>query len=120
MNSFDDREPRVTVVDVVTESRGVNDGELDLELTFLELSLDNLNLWRLVQLLVMTLVVVFCRRQFGREKGVNQGGLPQPGLAYSTSSATPPQKTNKLLLRTNNHDGEMRATFCNDFVPLYS
>ena len=76
VNEFDDREPRVTVVDVVTESRGVNDGELDLELTFLELSLDNFNLCKLVQLLVMTLVVVFRGRQFGREKGVNQGGLP--------------------------------------------
>ena len=71
VNEFDDREPRVTVVDVVTESRGVNDRELDLELTFLELSLDNFDLCELVQLLVMTFVVVFCGRQFGREKGVD-------------------------------------------------
>ena len=70
VNKFYNGEPRVTVVDVVTESRGVNDCEFDLELTFLELSFDNFDLCQFVQLLVMTLVVVFCRGQFCREKGV--------------------------------------------------
>lgn len=66
-----DREPGVTVVDVVTESRGVNDGELDFELTFFQLGLDNFDLCQFVQLLVMTLVVVFCLGEFCREKRVD-------------------------------------------------
>jgi len=70
VNEFYNGQPRVAVVDVVTESRGVDDCEFDLELTFLELSLDNFDLCQFVQLLVMALVVVFSRGQFCREKGV--------------------------------------------------
>jgi len=59
VNEFDNGEPRVTVVDVVTKSRGVNDCELDLELTFLKLSLDNFDFSKLVELLVVASVVFF-------------------------------------------------------------
>ena len=44
INKLHNRHPRVAVVDVVAEARGVNDGELDLELLLLQLSLDNLDL----------------------------------------------------------------------------
>ena len=71
VNEFYNREPGVTVVDVVTESRGVDDRELDLELTFLELSLNYFDFCQLVQLLVMAFVVVFSGGQFSREEGVD-------------------------------------------------
>jgi len=58
---FDNREPGVTVVDIVAKARGIDDGQLDLELAFLKLGLDDLNLSELVELLVMTLAVVFGR-----------------------------------------------------------
>lgn len=61
VNELDDGKPGITVVDVVSESRGVDDSQLDLELTLLQLGLDNLHLGELVQLLVMALVVVFGR-----------------------------------------------------------
>lgn len=44
IDEIDDRCPGVAVVDIVTESRGVNNRELDLERLFLELGLDDLNL----------------------------------------------------------------------------
>jgi hypothetical protein len=71
VNKFYNGEPGVTVVDVVTKSWGIDDCELDLELTLLELSLDNFNLCQFVQLLVVALVVVFRQGQFCREKGVD-------------------------------------------------
>lgn len=71
VDEFYNREPRVTVVDVVTESRGVDDCELDLKLTFLELSLDNFDFCQLVQLFVMAFVVVFSGGQLRREEGVD-------------------------------------------------
>ena len=48
VNEVDDGRPRVAVVDIVTEPRGVDDGELRLELLLLELCLDDLNLGKLV------------------------------------------------------------------------
>jgi len=63
VNKLDNWEPRVAVVNVVSEARGVDDGELDLELAFFELSLDYFHFRELVQLLEMTLVVVFRRGQ---------------------------------------------------------
>lgn len=48
VNEVDDGCPRVAVVDIVTEPRGVDDGELRLELLLLELCLDDLNLGKLV------------------------------------------------------------------------
>ena len=58
VDELDDGQPRVAVVDVVTKSRGVDDGELDLELLLLELCLDDLDLGELVHLLHMAAVVV--------------------------------------------------------------
>ena len=58
---FDNGEPRVTVVDIVTKARGIDNGKLDLELALLKLGLDDFNLSELVELLVMTLAVVFGR-----------------------------------------------------------
>jgi hypothetical protein len=75
INELDNWEPRVAVVNVVSEARGVDDGELDLELAFFKLSFDDFHFRELVQLLEMTLVVVFCRGQLSREKGVYERGF---------------------------------------------
>ena len=61
VNEVDDGRPRVAVVDIVTKTGSVNDGELDLELLLLELSLDNLDLGELVKLLVVASGVIFRR-----------------------------------------------------------
>lgn len=69
--------PGVAVVHIVAETRGINDGELDFELTLLKLSLDNFHLCELVELFIVTSVVVFRGRQFGGKKSVNQGRFTQ-------------------------------------------
>ena len=61
VNEVDDGRPRVAVVDIVTKTGSVNDGELDFELLLLELSLDNLDLGELVKLLVVASGVIFRR-----------------------------------------------------------
>ena len=61
VNEVDDGRPRVAVVDIVTKTGSVNDGELDLELLLLELSLDYLDLGELVKLLVVASGVIFRR-----------------------------------------------------------
>ena len=61
VNELNNWEPGVAVVDIVSKSRGVNDREFDLELTFLELSLDDLDFSQFIQLLVVTSAVVFRR-----------------------------------------------------------
>lgn len=86
INKLHDRQPRVSVVDVVAKSRRVNDCELDLELLFLKLSLDYFDLCELVELLIMAFGVILGRRQLGREEGVNESCLPQPGLACASTS----------------------------------
>jgi hypothetical protein len=62
VNKVDNGGPRVAVVDIVTKAGSVDDGELDLELLFFELSLDNLDFGELVELFVVASVVVFGRR----------------------------------------------------------
>ena len=81
VNEVDDGSPRVTVVDVVAEARGVDDGELRLELLLLELGLDDLNLGELVKLLLVALVVVLVRRELGGEEGVDERRLSKTGFA---------------------------------------
>ena len=81
VNEVDDGSPRVTVVDVVTEARGVDDRQLRLELLLLELGLDDLNLGELVKLLLVTLVVVLVRRELGGEEGVDERRLSKTGFA---------------------------------------
>ena len=61
VNEVDDGRPRVAVVDIVTKTGSVNDGELDFELLLLELSLDYLDLGELVKLLVVASGVIFRR-----------------------------------------------------------
>lgn len=81
VDEIDDWGPRVTVVDIVPESRSVDDGELDFELLLLKLCLDDLDLGQLVQLLVVTLIVVPGRRQLGSEERVDQSGLAETRFA---------------------------------------
>lgn len=77
IDEIDDWGPRVAVVDIVPESRSVDDTELDFELLLLKLRLDDLDLGQLVELLVVTPVVVFGRRQLGGEERVDEGGLAE-------------------------------------------
>lgn len=65
VNKFHDGCPRIAVVDVVSKARGIDDGELDLELLLLELGLDDFNLGQLVHLLVESSCVVLGWRKFG-------------------------------------------------------
>ena len=82
IDEIDDRGPRVTVVDIVAESGGINDGELDFELLLLKLCLDYLDLGKLVELLVVTPGVVFGGRQLGSEESVDESGLAEARFAY--------------------------------------
>lgn len=82
IDEIDDRGPRVTVVDIVAESGGINDGELDFELLLLKLGLDYLDLGKLVELLVVTPGVVFGGRQLGSEESVDESGLAEARFAY--------------------------------------
>lgn len=77
VDEIDDWGPRVTVVDIVPKSGGVNDGELDFELLLLKLGLDDLDLGKLVELLVVTPRVVLGRRQLGGKERVDEGGLAE-------------------------------------------
>ena len=77
VNELNDWEPWIAVVDIVSKSRGVNDRKFDLELTFLELSLNNLDFSQFIQLLVVASTVVFSRWQFGGEESVDEGGFAQ-------------------------------------------
>jgi hypothetical protein len=81
INKLDDGRPGVAVVDVVTESGSINDRQLDLELLFLELGLDDFNLCQFVELLVVTPVIVFRRRKFGGKKRVDESGFSETRLA---------------------------------------
>jgi hypothetical protein len=65
VNEVDDGGPRVAVVDIVTETGGVDYSELDLKLLLLELSLDDLDFRELVELLVVASVVIFRGGELG-------------------------------------------------------
>jgi len=98
VHEVDDWAPRVAVVDIITEARGVNDGELDLERLLLELGLDDFDLSHkkdvsgsgatselrverprylseLVKLLNVTPAVVLRWRQFGSKECIDEGSL---------------------------------------------
>ena len=81
VNKVDDRSQRVAIVDVVTETRSVDDSELGLELLLLKLGLDDVYFGQLVQLLVVTASVVLWRRELSGEKRVDKRGLSQARLA---------------------------------------
>lgn len=82
VNEVDNGSPRVAVVDVVAKAGCVDNGELHFELLLLELSLDDLDLSKLVELLVVTARVVLRGRKLGREKSVDEGGFSKTRLAY--------------------------------------
>jgi hypothetical protein len=65
VNKVDNRRPRVAVIDIVSKARSVDDSEFNLELLLLELSLDNFDFGKFVELLVVASAVVFRKRQLG-------------------------------------------------------
>jgi hypothetical protein len=68
----------VTTSDIVTETGGVDYGELNLELLLLKLSLDDLNFRELVELLVVASAVIFRSRELGLEECVDEVVFPRP------------------------------------------
>lgn len=88
IDKVDDGRPRVTVVDIVTKAGGVDDGQLDFELFLLQLSLDDLHLCQLVELLQVTTCVVLGRRQLRGEQRVDECRFTQPRLAYANEPRT--------------------------------
>ena len=65
VNEVDNWRPRVTIVDIITKARRVDDGKLDFELLLFEFGLNDLDLGEFVELLMVASVVVFGRGQFG-------------------------------------------------------
>ena len=65
VNKVDDGRPRVTIIDIVSKARSIDDSEFDLELLLFELSLDNFDFGELVELLVVASAVVLRKRQLG-------------------------------------------------------
>jgi len=81
VEELDDGHPRVAVVDIVAEARGVDDSQADLEELLLQLSLGDLDLDCLVDLLLVPALVVGVVLDGGGEERVDECGLAQPGLA---------------------------------------
>lgn len=81
VNEVDDWCPGILVVYVVAEPRSVDHGELHLERLFFKLSLDDLYLGELVELLDVSATVVLRRGQLGRKERVDQSGLAQARFA---------------------------------------
>ena len=65
IDEVNDGGPRVAVVDIVTKAGGVNNRQLDFELLFFQLCLDDFDLGQLVELLEVTAVVVLRGGQLG-------------------------------------------------------
>lgn len=99
IHKINNRNPRVTVIDIIPKARGVNHSELDFELFLLKLGLDDLHLRKFVELLQVTPRVVLGRGELGCEERVDERRLTQTGLA-------------------DDHHGEVRTALCDDFVPL--
>lgn len=100
IDKVDDRDPRIAVVHVVAKTGCIDDRELDFELFLLELGFDDLDLDGLVELLLVTPGVVLGRAELGREERVDECCFSESGLA-------------------DDHDGEVRAGFGDDFVSLW-
>lgn len=100
VDKVDDRDPRIAVVHVVAKTGCVDDRELDFELLLLELGFDDLDLDGLVELLLVTPGVVLGRTELGREERVDECCFSESGFA-------------------DDHDGEVRAGFGDDFVSLW-
>jgi hypothetical protein len=99
VQELDDGLPAVTVVDVVTETGCVNDGQTDFEELLLQLGLGNLDLDSLVDLLGETSAVIGVVFDGGAEKGVDKGCLAETRLA-------------------SDHDGESSASLSDNLVTL--
>jgi hypothetical protein len=85
VDEVDDGAPRVAVVDVVSEARGVDHGELDAELLLFEFGLDDLDLGELVELLLVSSGVVLGGGELGGEEGVDEGGFAEAGFTCVNS-----------------------------------
>ena len=118
IDEIDDWRPRVTVVDIVAKSGGVNDTEFDFELFLLELRLDNLDLGKLVELFVVPLGVVLGGRQLGGEERVDESGLAEARFTCVVRKNSTWCQIHKMVRRTDDHHSEVGTMLGDDFVPL--
>lgn len=81
VQELDDWLPAVTVVHVVTEPRSINDSQADLEELLFQLSLGDLDLHGLVDLLGVTAAVVGIVFDGSAEQRVDEGRLSQARFA---------------------------------------
>ena len=82
VNEVDYGSPRVTVVDIVSESGSIDNGQFDLELFLLELGFHYINLRVLfLKLLDMPGGVFTGGCELGGEEGIDEGRLAEAGLA---------------------------------------
>tara|TARA_R110002003_G_scaffold145_8_gene13412 strand:+ start:30802 stop:31539 length:738 start_codon:yes stop_codon:yes gene_type:complete len=131
VEKLDDGLPRVAVVDIVTEARGVDDGKADWELSasvngwpadaptleelLLQLGLGDLNFDGLVHLLVVSSLVVGIVLDGCGEERVDEGRLSEARLAGNLCMLAVPRAR---AVRGPYHDGEGSAALCNDLVPV--
>ena len=133
VEELDNGLPRVAIVDVVTESRCVDDGEADyqsqlggtklcrgdsvptLEELLLELCLCDLNLDCLVHLLVVSSLVVGVVLDRGGEEGFDEGCLSEARLSSNLGqlAAVADEDGTKTY-----HNGEGSTTLGNNLVPV--
>jgi hypothetical protein len=111
------RRPRVTIIDIVTKARRVNNSQLDLELFLLEFRFDDFDFGELVELFLMTTAVVFHRRKLSGKQGINESSFAQSRLAFDKKRSARTSKHVKTR-RTDNHDGEVSTPLGYNFVFL--
>ncbi len=99
VQELDDWLPAVAVVDIVAETRSVDNGKPDLEELLFQLGLGDFNLNSLVDLLGVTAAMVGVVLDGCAKEGVDEGGLAQAGLPCY-------------------HDSEGRTTLGYNFVAL--
>lgn len=97
VKELDDWHPGVAVVDIVAEARGVDDGQADLEELLLQLSLCDLDLDGLVDLLLVSPLVIGIVLDGRGEQGVDEGGLSEARFAGNHNSEGGTPLSNNLV-----------------------
>lgn len=134
VQEFNDGHPGITVVHIVTETRRVNDGKADcgvlashqgegtcgmcctFEELLLQLSLCNLNLHSLVDLLRMSSSVIGVVLDGGREKCVDEGSLSESRLTGNLGLLARCACT--LSSEESYHNSKGCTSLCNNLVTL--
>lgn len=67
VDEVNDWVPAVLVIDIVTEARGINNRQLDLEVLLLHFCAHDVDLGRAIQLLIMANTIILGSHQLGGE-----------------------------------------------------